>query len=138
MQHHEGKSLACSPTPFGDDKDRFDGDGVANHLSYLGAMPTAFSPIWAAELDITKSLLRATHLTVAAPMFTRSLKHARSTPDDDGVGTDAGRKTTQFRAKRMQETLTYELEPVPTAMSHVPSVCVRFALDFMMWHPSGL
>ena len=59
LQDHEQICPACSPTPSGDGKDRFDGDGVMNHLSQAGAMPKAFSPVWADELDITKFLSRA-------------------------------------------------------------------------------
>ena len=74
-----------------------------SHLSQAGTMPKAFSPVWADELDITKFLSRAQPLAMLAPMLTRGLKHARDTPDDNGVASDAGGNKTQLRARRMQE-----------------------------------
>lgn len=71
---------------------------------------------------------------VLAPMFTRGLKHARDTPDDNGVASDAGGNKTQLRARRMQEEPPSGSEPVPFGREP-RAKHVRFAEDSMMWEP---
>ena len=131
LQDHEAYCPACSPTPDGDSKDRFAGNGLINQQ--IGVMSQTFHPVWASELDITKFLSRAGRVTTLAPVLTRGHKHARSNPPDDGVDSDAGRGKVKLQRPARVGELPSELEPVPP--SQVPRAQVkrvRFAEDIMV------
>jgi hypothetical protein len=50
LQDHEVDCPACSPTPDGDSKNRFAGNGLANQQ--IGVMSQTFHPVWASELEV--------------------------------------------------------------------------------------